>query len=341
VGTVFELTPPSTKGADWAESILLSFNGTDGDYPVAGLIMDKNGNLYGTTSGAANSSDGTVFELTPPSIPGGSWGEATLWNFEGYPDGSGPKADLIMDPKTGDLYGTTAGGGAHQYYGTVFKLTPPSTSQPNWSEEILWNFPSYTHDGYFPEAGLIMDTSGDLYGTTAEGGAYNPGAGTVFKISGIATPPTPPTLTVSPTSLGFLTVGTDTTASKTLTLKNSGAGVRTGSVETLSAPFSITAGGGAFILPPGQTKTVTVQFAPTTPGASAGTLVITSNDLKHPSVSVKVSGTGVAGALSVPSLVTFPSTTVGLSSTEKGTITRMRDWACCMETSARLPDPSR
>jgi hypothetical protein len=130
-----------------------------------------------------------------------------------------------------------------------------------------------------------------------------------------------PTLTVSPTSLGFLTVGIGTTKSLNLTLKNTAkGGTLTGSVGTVSAPFSITAGGGSFSLTAGQTKTVTIQFVQTAPIASSATLVITSDDPKHASVSVKLTGTGQTGQLSVPSLLTFLSTTVDTRSTKTLTI---------------------
>jgi uncharacterized repeat protein (TIGR03803 family) len=169
-GTVFELTPPSTSGGNWSESVLWSFNGTDGSEPVAGLIMDKGGNLYGTTTeGGAHASEGTVFELTPPSTSGGGWTESILWSFGvTATDGRYPFGGLISD-SAGNLYGTTQQGGVHNV-GTVFKLIPPSTSGGNWAESILWSFAGIGIDGAAPEAGLIMDSSGNLYGTTVEGG---------------------------------------------------------------------------------------------------------------------------------------------------------------------------
>ena len=113
-GTVFKLTPPSTDGDNWTEAILWNFNpnGTDGFSPRAGVIMDRRGNLYGTTQlGGAkdgSSSGGTVFKLSPPAPVGGSFRtESILWNFGGYStDGAEPETSLITDEE-GNLYGTT------------------------------------------------------------------------------------------------------------------------------------------------------------------------------------------------------------------------------------------
>ncbi|MGA3093625.1 MAG: choice-of-anchor tandem repeat GloVer-containing protein [Terriglobales bacterium] len=160
-GTVFELTPSG------AETILWNFgNGTDGNYSVAGLIVDKNGNLYGTTTRGGANGVGTVFKLTP------SGAETILWNFGNGTDGYWPYAGLIRDKK-GNVYGTTGSGGAYGY-GTVFALTQKGT------ETILWNFGSGT-DGKYPYGGLVFDKKGNLYGTTGAGGAY--GDGTVFELT--------------------------------------------------------------------------------------------------------------------------------------------------------------
>ena len=210
-GTVFKLTPPSTHGENWTESILWDFgNGTDGSSPAAGLIVDAAGNLYGTTSlGGAyagvdvigNPTGGTVFELTPPPTIGGPWTESVLWSFGSGvyssfgsvgngTDGSNPEGGLLMDA-AGNLYGTTGFGGAYARHfhkfgttccapigGTVFKLRRPSSSGRKWTESILWSFGSGT-DGGGPGGGLLMDAAGNLYGTTSLGGA---GSGTVFKL---------------------------------------------------------------------------------------------------------------------------------------------------------------
>jgi uncharacterized repeat protein (TIGR03803 family) len=158
-GTVFELGPANT------ETVLLNFRKTYGIFPSAGLIRDSQGNLYGTTSSAGANGDGTVFKID-------SSGAATVFhNFTGT-DGASPLAGLIMD-STGNLYGTTANGGTYNA-GTVFKLDPSGNAT------VLHGFNPST-DGGYPEAGLIMDSSGSLYGTTAYRGSSANG-GTVFKV---------------------------------------------------------------------------------------------------------------------------------------------------------------
>jgi uncharacterized repeat protein (TIGR03803 family) len=174
-GTVFKLIPPATLGGAWTESVLWSFgNGTDGDAPSSGVVMDGNGNLYGTTNGGGTNGDGIVFELTPPATAGEPWTESILADF-----GSG--AGVIRD-SSGNLYGITGS--------TVFELSPPASIGGNWTESILWRFGSVPNDGSSPLAGVIMDANGNLYGTTSFGGAYfvatpgdvNPG-GTVFELT--------------------------------------------------------------------------------------------------------------------------------------------------------------
>jgi uncharacterized repeat protein (TIGR03803 family) len=181
-GTVFKLTRPSA-GHGWGESILWNFgNGSDGGGPFAGVITDTNGNLYGTADVGGVSGLGIVFRLAPPSTSGGTWTESVLWNFGGGTDGGNPQGGLIMDQQ-GNLYGATTNGGIYSsgggFAGTVFKLTPPSTSGGTWTESILWNFGNGT-DGSQPLDTLAMDKIGNLYGTTVSGG--DSGQGTVFKL---------------------------------------------------------------------------------------------------------------------------------------------------------------
>jgi uncharacterized repeat protein (TIGR03803 family) len=183
-GTVFELSPKA--GGGWNEAVLHSFNdvGTDGFFPVAGLLIDAAGNLYGTTTGGgANGGGGTVFELTPQS--GGNWTETVLHSFAGGPnDGADPAAGLIFDA-AGNLYGTTFMGGSDTSgcqsdgCGTVFELTPQSGG--NWTETVLHSFSDDGTDGTSPYASLLLDAEGNLYGTTAAGGAQ--GYGTVFEVT--------------------------------------------------------------------------------------------------------------------------------------------------------------
>jgi uncharacterized repeat protein (TIGR03803 family) len=175
-GTVFEL---KRSGNSWTESTLVTFDGTDGLYPAAGLIADANGNLYGTTSSDGTYNGGTVFELTNTN---GTWSLQTRWYFGNTAthDGIAPTCDLLMD-STGAIYGTTEQGGTSNN-GTVFKLT---NSGGTWTESVLYNFAGGS-DGDFPVAGLAMDSSGALYGTTYYGGGSatcNIGCGTVFELA--------------------------------------------------------------------------------------------------------------------------------------------------------------
>jgi uncharacterized repeat protein (TIGR03803 family) len=173
-GTVFELTPNGSGG--WTETVLHSFgSGTDGRFPLAGLIFDAAGDLYGTTELGGNSNAGTVFELTPNG--GGGWTETVLHRFGNGTDGAEPWAGLIFDAR-GNLYGTTFQGGNY-LGGTVFELTPNGSG--GWAETVLHSFGKGT-DGYQPTYGsLIFDAAGNLYGTTQLGGSSN--SGTVFELT--------------------------------------------------------------------------------------------------------------------------------------------------------------
>ncbi len=163
--------------------------GADGKLPLAGLIFDAAGNLYGTTYVGGNHGYGAVFKLAPNA--NGSWTESVLHNFTVGADGGFPLVGLILD-QAGNLYGTAryGGGGPSSCYswacGVVFKLTP--NAEGGWTESVLYSFCSLTNctDGAEPEAGLIFDQAGNLYGTTTYGG--NSGCnghtcGLVFKLT--------------------------------------------------------------------------------------------------------------------------------------------------------------
>jgi uncharacterized repeat protein (TIGR03803 family) len=176
-GTVFQLTHHAKGG--WTERVIYSFqaDGRDGYAPYSGLILDAAGNLYGTTYGGGRSSNlrclgcGTVFQLTPGAH--GRWKEKVLHSFNGN-DGSGPAGSLIFDA-AGNLYGNTNHGGAYDR-GTVFRLNPKANG--NWTETI-YSFKT-GNDGDYPDAGLIFDSAGDLYGTTYGGGTHD--GGIVYEI---------------------------------------------------------------------------------------------------------------------------------------------------------------
>jgi uncharacterized repeat protein (TIGR03803 family) len=196
-GAVIEFTPQGN--GQWKLITIYSFAGypNDGSHPGAALVMDSAGNFYGTTEAGGSSSAncftendqpsgcGTVFELSPSS--GGSWKESVLYSFAGgTADGASPTAPLIFD-SAGNLYSTTLGGGikgcrSHRQIfgcGTVFELSPSSGG--SWSETILYQFTDKTGDGGLPQAGVIFDSFGNLYGTTTIGGATL--YGTVFELS--------------------------------------------------------------------------------------------------------------------------------------------------------------
>ncbi len=155
--------------------VLYKFTGgTDGSQPLAGLILDASGNLYGTTYQGGPSGDGTVFKLTKNSD--GSWTETVLYSFAGGTDGATPYAGVTFDA-SGNLYGTTYSGGAFSA-GAVFQLAP--NSDGSWTESLPYSFTGGS-DGANPFAGVIFDASGNLYGATYLGGASGDGA--VYKLT--------------------------------------------------------------------------------------------------------------------------------------------------------------
>jgi uncharacterized repeat protein (TIGR03803 family) len=164
-GAVFELSP---SGEGWTYKLVYGFKGYkfgDGSEPN-GLAIDAAGNLYGTTyEGGGSYNVGTVFELTPNSS--GGWSETILYVFTFGQGGNGysPKAPPILDSK-GNLYGTTQGGGELGCgCGTVWELSPPASGSGPWTESVLWNFTDgFPDEG--PEAPIIFDTQGNIYGVT-------------------------------------------------------------------------------------------------------------------------------------------------------------------------------
>jgi len=146
-----------------SERTLHSFRGTpDGATPLVRVIADASGNLYGATGLGGKFSDGCVFKLSPSANDG--WRESILYDFSG-PDGSSPDGSLVFDT-AGNLYGTTAGGGTYGG-GVAFELVPASSGE--WTETILHHFGNGT-DGYDPQAEMVFDSAGNLFGTTQFGG---------------------------------------------------------------------------------------------------------------------------------------------------------------------------
>ena len=168
-GTVFKITPAGTITT--LHSFCATYNSqgycSDGGQTSAGLVQAGDGNFYGTTDGEGDNGEGTVFKITP----GGTL--TTLYSF-GSPatDGGFPKGGLVQ-ATDGNFYGTTSGFGANGY-GTIFEITPAGT------ETTLHNF-VLTADGGYPQAGLVLATDGNFYGTTYSGGTK--GDGTVFRLA--------------------------------------------------------------------------------------------------------------------------------------------------------------
>jgi uncharacterized repeat protein (TIGR03803 family) len=186
-GVVFRLTK---SGTNWVYDVLYDFcaqsSCTDGSFPGAGLIMDDAGKLYGTTNFGGTHNGGTVFRLSPTNT---GWTHSILHNFcfaSNCAGGTFPTGPLMMDA-AGDIYGTTYGGGLHNA-GTAYRLSHTNTG---WQETVLHNFCARTNcnDGSTPLGGLIMDGSGNLYGTAVAGANTNnlcPNGGTcgvVFQLT--------------------------------------------------------------------------------------------------------------------------------------------------------------
>jgi uncharacterized repeat protein (TIGR03803 family) len=165
LGAAYELTP---SGSGWMENTIYSVQGAAGQFPYGGLISDRSGNLYGTTN-AGGKGGGAVFELTPSN---GKWAPTVLYSFSN--GNSGPYSGVTIDA-LGNLYGTTYADGAHGK-GSVFKLT---LSNGTWSEQDLYSFTGGS-DGANPIGGVVLDASGNLYGTASGGGS---GSGVVWEIA--------------------------------------------------------------------------------------------------------------------------------------------------------------
>jgi len=180
-GVAFRLSPNGTGG--WTEMVLHNFTiGADGGWPDSVVIDAASGILYGTTylggthGHCLSSGCGVVFKLFRAA---GAWQEHTIYSFIGGSDGANPGG--IAEDGSGNLYVTAAYGGdrtCNSYgCGTVFKLSPSSSG---WSRSTLYSFKGGS-DGAFTFAGPTLDASGNIYGTTANGGTA--GTGTVFELS--------------------------------------------------------------------------------------------------------------------------------------------------------------
>ena len=174
---VYELSP--NDDGTWTETVLYSFiSGGNTEIPRGPLVFDAYGNLYGVTEAGGAFGWGTVFELSP--LTGESWAENTLYNFLQNPDdGVQPFSGVIFDG-AGDLFGVTpAGGGANgDGFGTVYELKP---SGSGWTEAVIHRFHPNRGDGSEPFGAPVLDSAGNLYGTTYGGGSA--GEGIVFRLA--------------------------------------------------------------------------------------------------------------------------------------------------------------
>jgi uncharacterized repeat protein (TIGR03803 family) len=161
-GVVYELSPPASGQTAWTETVLYSFaNNPDGANPVNGLIWDASGNLYGVTYNGGVNGNGTIFELTPSS---GTWSEQVLYDY------NATYAGLTINT-AGDIF--------VPQYGSVLELKPNGSG--GYVKSTIFSFSNATKDGSVPNGTLALDSAGNLYGTTIDGGAY--GYGTVYKLT--------------------------------------------------------------------------------------------------------------------------------------------------------------
>jgi uncharacterized repeat protein (TIGR03803 family) len=164
-GVVYQL---ANSGGAWTENPIYEFHGYDGQYPDSGVILDHAGNVYGVTF-EGGTDWGTVFELSPSSS---GWLLNTLYRFQNGADGEAPYGGLIMDA-SGDIYGTTSYGGTNNG-GTVWEASP---SNGGWTFSSLYELAGA--EG--PMGKLVMDSAGNLYGSSVKDGAN--GFGSIFKLT--------------------------------------------------------------------------------------------------------------------------------------------------------------
>ncbi len=178
-GSVFKLSPPSPGQIDWAWQVVYAWSGNGPGARWSGaLSVDTGGNLFGPASGGLDGA-GAVFALNAPVDGASPWTQTILYSFAGRSTGDGDTpSGALLPAGDGGWYGTTAYGGASNS-GMVYKLSPPDAEGGAWTETVLYSF-NARRDGMHPQAPLIADAAGNLYGTTVEGGL---GGGAVFRLS--------------------------------------------------------------------------------------------------------------------------------------------------------------
>jgi uncharacterized repeat protein (TIGR03803 family) len=176
IGTIYRLK--ADQSGRWGLQVVHAFTGgSDGGAASAGrLLLGSGGNLYGVATVGGAYGSGVAFKLV--HAPSGHWQLKTIYDFQGQPDAGFPYGGLTIDAAS-NLYGTTYYDGANDL-GTVYKLSRRGHGQ--WKETVLYSFKGGT-DGASPISNVNIDASGDLYGTTSEGGAAGCGCGTIFKLA--------------------------------------------------------------------------------------------------------------------------------------------------------------
>ena len=173
--TVFELSPNGIGG--WNPSVIHTFTGgpKDGLGAMGTLVLDQAGNVYGTTILGGSDGCGTVFKLSPrkQGKKKGEWTERILHSFKGGKDGEWPHAGIVFDA-AGNIYGTAVGAGG----GRIYELEA-QVGKHWYKEKVLWGFNGT--DGSDPEGSLILDSAGNLYGTTWTGGSTTNGV--VYQVT--------------------------------------------------------------------------------------------------------------------------------------------------------------
>jgi uncharacterized repeat protein (TIGR03803 family) len=315
---VFELSPNGKGG--WNSTVIYTFTTSSPNSDIwSSPALDQAGNLYGTETGWYNvyrgpaEFSGTVYKLSPGET---GWTKTVIYNFlpdDSELEGNAPSGGLVLD-SVGNIYGTTIQGGTTGQ-GTVFELVPP-VGAGSYKEKVLWNFDGA--DGSGPNGGLILDSAGNLYGTTGQGGSS--GNGVVFEVSSA-------TAVVKPTALTFGPQRLQTTSpAKRISLFNDGPLPITVTSVNLQGEFAVSANNCQNGVKPNTHCDIYVTFTPTGTGTSprAGTITFVDTASNSPQ-SARLSGTVGVSETSVttsgsPSFVGQPVTFTAHVTSAQGTI---------------------
>jgi len=260
-GAVFQLQPPTIRGGTWTETVLLRGIGS----PVQGLgnvVVGQHGEVYGVADYSGDS-QGAIYGLTPPALPGEAWNVNVLYSFTGGADGSGPSGLALGANRV--LYGVaTYGTGRPSGTGNVFALTPTTAGAP-WTLKVLYTFPGGA-GGANPVQPPIIGSDGSIYGTTSAGGTDD--LGFVFQIS----PPGKHNGDWTETVLYNFTNAAAGTPSSPLALRD-------GNLYGTTANYSLTTPGGSVFelqrpTSPGGPWTETTLYQFTSKPMPSGSLVV-------------------------------------------------------------------